>query len=282
MGNVHVLIAMGLPGSGKSSWADEAKRSCFGNDIHVIHLDDIKEKYFWGNRYAARDYIRKGMEGWRGQGQILLDGLFLTNDDLFNAITCMHNYAGNEMNVIIHRWNENRDICLKNDGGRREKKSTGTILNAKYEDVDTDALNDRLHKYGATNVEVTKVIRHSVVLKPDWLRYFKSHVDVDQDGKLRSGRWSVGGCCGNCYDNDISYFDGEEPLEFTILDDFLDEKCPNLRYQHYRQIRKECVSTEKSSESEYYGGCTNYMNWVCDLQKMYDMLEEFGYDVTPE
>jgi hypothetical protein len=269
---------MGLPGSGKSSWAEEVRNDSRNSDTYIIHLDEIREKYcFWGNGYAARDYIITGMGDWRRQPHVVLDGLFLTNDDLFQAITCFDGYTGSKINVIVHRWDEDRETCLKNDGGRRETKSTGTILNAPYEDVDINLLNNRLTRYGMHHVEVAQVIRHKVTLKPDWIRYYKSCVDFCDDGKLRSERWSIGGCYGNCWDSSMRYSEGDEPLDFAALDDLLDAKCPDLRYRHYRQIRQECVSTEETFEREYYGGCTNYMNWVCDLKKMYNLLIELGY-----
>jgi adenylate kinase family enzyme len=278
MRNIEKLtIVMGLPGSGKTTLAEKMKEESSSKDIFVLHLDEIREKHnFWRKEYQALEYIRNGMEDWRGQPHVVLDGLFLTNTDLFHAMTMFTEYAYGVLEITIHRFDADRDACLKNDGGRREKKSTNTILNAKYEDVDIAALNDRLQKYGAKNMKVVKVMDHDVVLKPDWIRYYKSHVDFGKDGKLRSDKWSLGGEHGSCYGG-RRYSDGEEPLDFAELDDLLDEKCPDLKYKDYRAIKEKCISTEETCESEYYGGYTNYMNWVCDLKKMYDMLTEMGY-----
>ena len=233
-----------------------------------------------GEYQEAREYIQYGIDDWRWQSTVVLDGLFLTNNDIFNAITFFSEYAScGGIEVIVHRWNEDRETCVKNDGGRREKKSTGTILNATYEEVDVEALNNRLQKYGAKNIKVTEVVRHDVVLKPDWIRYFKACADFGRDGKLRSATWSLGGEYGSCYGG-TSRSDGEEPLDFDELDNLLDKKCPELKYRDYREIKKKCISTEETTQSEYYGGYTNYMNWVCDLKKMYDLLHELGYVIT--
>lgn len=271
-----LVVMMGLPGSGKTHLAEEIGN--IWDNTYVMHLDEIREKYsFYRKEYNHRDYILKGMENWRWQSKIVLDGLFLTNEDIFNALTCFPEYASNGgIEIVVHRWDEDREACLKNDGGRREKKSSGMILNAEYEEVNVDGLNDRLQKYGAKNIKVTEVVRHKVVLKPDWIRYFKTYVDFSKDGKLRSERWSLGGEYGSCYGG-RSYSDGEEPLAFDELDRLLDKKCPDLKYRDYREIKRKCISTEGTTESEYYGGYTNYMNWVCDLKKMYDMLAELGY-----
>ena len=273
-----IVVMMGLPGSGKTYLAEEIGN--MWDNTYVMNLDEIREKYgFWRKEYNHKDYIFNGMESYRWQSKIVLDGLFLTNEDIFNALTCFSEYASSGgIEVIVHRWDEDRETCLKNDGGRREKKSSGTILNAAYEDVDIGGLNDRLQKYGAKNVKVVEVVRHKVFLKPDWIRYFKTYVDFGKDGKLRSERWSLGGEYGNCY-GCHGYSEGEEPLEFDALDKLLDEKCPDLKYRDYREIKRKCISTEETCESEYYGGHTNYMNWVCNLKKMYDMLAELGYVV---
>jgi hypothetical protein len=271
----RLIILQGLPGSGKTEFAKGQKIDSAGRDIFVIHLDDVREKYGWGSRYGVSNCIKDGLKSYRGQGTILLDGLFLTNDDIYNAICYVDSHLVCRMDVLIHRWNEDRATCVKNDGGRREKKSTGMILNATYEEVDVEGLNKRLE---GRDIAIAQVIRHDVKLKPDWVRCFKSCDVVSFDGKLRSGKWSLGGEHGSCYGG-RSYSEGEEPLEFYELDDLLDDKWPDLRLRHYRKIKRACVSTEEHTEDEYYGGYTTYMNWVCDLEKMYNMLEDFGYVV---
>lgn len=252
-------IMMGLPGSGKSSLADEIKKADDRN-IYVIHADEEREKMcVWGDRYEIRDYVRQGMDNWRGQTQVVVDGLVLTNDHIFNVAAFFLEYAYGILEVVVHRFDEDRETCINNDGGRRERKSTRTIMGAQYEEVDIETLNKRLLVYGAKNVQVAEVICHKVELKPDWYRFFKDQVDIWGDGKLRSQSWSLGGMHGSCYGGK-SYSDGEEPYEFTELDELLDEKCPDLAYKHFRAIRTECIKTEEREESEYYGGYTRYMN----------------------
>ena len=277
MRNIDALIiTMGLPGSGKTHFANKSK----SNETHVINLDEIRDKKFFNHKdYRIHDYIREGMKSWRGQHQVMLDGLFLTNCDLLDAILCFREYADHKMYVVVHHWAADRETCLKNDGGRREKRSTKIILNAKYEDVDIEFLNEQLKSFKAEYIEVSKVIEHDVVLKPDWIRYFKTHISFGTDGKLRSESWSLGGKRGSCYGGTY-YSDGEEPLEFDELEDLLEKKCPNLLHRHYRYIWKDCVKTEERTEDEYYGGYTTYMNWVCDLEKMYAILKDYGYTPT--
>ena len=274
-----LMITHGLPGSGKTSWSETLESN---RDVFVLHADDIREKFYsFGGRYTVRDYIVMGMQEWRGQPNVVVDALVLTNDDIFNVVTLFSEYVHGHLEVVVHYWNEDRKTCLKNDGGRREEESTSMILNARYEDVDVEGLNKRLFAYGAKGIEVTDVVRHDVMLKPDWYLFCKSGVDFGRNGKLRSERWSVGGEYGSCYGGK-HMTDGEEPCEFTELDNLFDKKCPELKYRDYREIKKRCISTEETTQSEYYGGYTNYMNWVCDLKKMYEILKEFGYNVIPE
>jgi hypothetical protein len=102
-------------------------------------------------------------------------------------------------------------------------------------------------------------------------------VTVSDDKKLRSERWCTGGAYGNCWNDHLSPVSGDDPLEFDELDDLLEKIAPNVTFLHYKKIRNRCVSTEDSYESDYYGGGCNYMNWVCDLEELYSILEELGY-----
>ena len=272
MQKVTIHILMGLPGSGKTHFATEYQKSDEGRHACVVFMDELMEKYGWRN-LNVREVLREGISRRRFAYTFMIDGLFLTNQALADAISVVCEYHLSA-DVVIHRWKENRKICELNDGGRREKNSTQMIRNAAYEEVDVDWLTTKLKNYDVRNITI---VEHDVVLKPDWIRYVKT-VDVTLvDGKLRSERWSCGGCRGNCYDSSMYYYDGEEPSKFTALDKFLDEKCPNLLYKDYRKISEQCISTEEESEAEYYGGSTSYMRWVCDMKKLYELLKEMNY-----
>ena len=65
--------------------------------------------------------------------------------------------------------------------------------------------------------------------------------------------------------------------KFEELDNLLEEIAPNVTFLHYKKIRSQCVKTEESYERDYYGGGCSYLNWVCDLEKLYDLLEQQGY-----
>ena len=272
MQKVHVDVLMGLPGSGKTHFANEYKNSPEGKYTNIVFMDELMAKYGWRN-LNTREVLREGIASRRFVYSYMIDGLFLTNQALADAISVVGEYHL-DAEVTIHRWKENREICELNDGGRRDKPSTQLIRTAVYEEVDVEWLLQRLKNYGVTKIDV---VEHDVILKPDWVRFAKA-VDITMnDGKLRSERWSCGGCHGNCYDSSMYYSDGEEPAVFTELYNFLDEKCPNLLYKDFRVIQQKCITTEEESEPEYYGGSTTYRRWVCDMEKLHSVLKELNY-----
>lgn len=207
---------------------------------------------------------------------IMIDGLFLTNESLCHIIKAISACFSVNIDVTIHHWNEDRDICIKNDGGRRETPSTNTILHSTYEEVNINWLNDQLT---GTRALVTKVEEHKVKLKEDWIRCFNPHVKFDDDGKLRSERWCTGGTYGNCWNDHKGVVDPDEPKEFIELDSLLEQICPGLTFLQYKKILRLCVTTEENREGDYYGGACYYTNWVCDMKELYKQLNEFGYSI---
>lgn len=288
---VTIEMLIGLPGSGKTSTG----MSMVHNDrtSALVSVDDYRDNWEYRGR-SDESIIERVVATKAGQYAVerfVIDGLFLTNDKLISgiegAINGLSRYLkGLRIKLILHYWNEDRETCLKNDLGRREMPSTSAIKNATYEAVDFDIINSDVGeyaaKYGATLIPVTRCIPHTVVLKPDWERFFKAHTYYDRDKKLRSEKWCTGGERGNCWDDSKTPVYCDEPEEFTALDELLEKICPSITFLHYKKILKRCVSTEESTEGEYYGGWTQYLNWVCDLRELYNMLEEFGYITESE
>ena len=273
---INVDIMMGLPGSGKSTFAKEMMEKD-GNAL-IVDVDSQSENY-GGNIYSGVcDCIHRHM--YPRHRRVILDGLFLTTENLMSGIeatvTAIKKIRSGwdkalTCNVTIHRWDEDRETCLKNDGGRREKSSAITILNAPYEEPCIPVINE------VTGIDNISIVRHKVVLKGDWELYYRKKDVEAKDGMLYSCWWITGGSYGNCYDDSHYSISSDEPLEFTELHEFLENNYPMLSFSQYREISHECVSVETMEEGCYYGGSEESMRWVCNLEKMYKLLKGYGY-----
>ena len=264
-GNLKLHILMGLPGSGKTTFAAEYQKK--NPSVKVWHLDTYGSRT--GTKYDVIEAVKKASVGEYWSNEMMLDGLFLTNDEVIKtAKLFIRDGLFFGINLTIHYWIEDRAACLKNDGGRRDVPSTRTIETAVFEAIDDKQLKDEFEGLDISfNVE-----EHTIQVKPDWYRYFKPHTYVCTDGKLKSMQWCTGGTAGNCYGN-VSPLSGEEPLEFVELDELLEKLNPGITFLQYKKIMRECVTTEDSYQNDYYGGITSYMRWVCDLRKLHELLK---------
>lgn len=270
MKDVNVELLMGLPGSGKTSYAKARENQRLGT--YAVILDELSDIRCYGAKHDMAELVRIGVSNIYRQAQtIILDGPFFTTEHVKLALKAIAQEYG-KLNVVIHFWEENREYCLKNDGGRREVKSTDTILNAAYEYPKVDQLNAELT---SNDVTITNVVLHEVELKPDWIRYWRP-IRWHDDGKMYSMSWCTGGCYNDCWGGSSPAM-VEEPYEFTELDELLEQIAPTLTYLQYKRIRNECVSTHTYGNRDYYGGGTTHCQWVCDLEKLYEILHNYGY-----
>ena len=263
MKDITVELLMGLPGSGKTSYAKAHENRRFGT-IAVI-LDELSDIRKYGAKHNMKELVHLGVcDVYRQAKTIILDGPFFTTEHVRLALDAIAQEYG-KVDVTIHFWEENRDYCLKNDGGRREVKSSYTIQNAEYE----------YPEFAPNEVRIVKVVEHEVELKPDWERYWRSRKYHD-DGKLYSMSWCTGGCWNDCWGGS-SPVTPEDPYEFTELEELLEQIAPNITFLQFKRIQRECVSTHTSYESDYYGGGVHRCQWTCDLEKLYEILHEYGY-----
>lgn len=276
MSDVKLYVMMGLPGSGKSTLTDELAHAVPASHVCALHLDELRSILRYGAKASMRHIVNSELSRnlYHDLKFVILDGPVFTNEDLYQAITAVAP-SFHKVKVTVYHWNEDRDTCLKNDGGRRDVSSATTILNAPYENVDVDTLNERLKDWDAS---IVKVVEKKVYLKPGWQRHFRhSGLWIDKDMKLRSDKWCTGGSYGNCWDNHLRPVSPDKALGFTELDKLLLQLAPNISFLQYKMINDSCVSQEESFDRDYYGGGTSYLNWVCDLQKLHEKLVEFGY-----
>lgn len=45
-----LIVLMGLPGSGKTTMAEEIRKTADGKNVFVIHLDEIRTKRAWWHK----------------------------------------------------------------------------------------------------------------------------------------------------------------------------------------------------------------------------------------
>lgn len=268
-----LIILMGLPGSGKTTFADEYESKItnryWSNYLRRIDVDQLKERYPKRNAEAliADEYKVSS-------SQCLIDGLFLTTNDIIKIVETIHRYYGEEhiSDLEIHFWTPNREVCLYNDQGRRSKPSRETILNAHIEKPNLKTIREK------TNIKNIKLVTHEVIRKPAWKELVESNgVCLSQSKFFTSERWSLGGAHGNCWDSNMYYSDPEPQPEFVKLDDLLSKLCPNITFLQYKKIMRECVTIEEETYGEYYGGYCKYAWYRCDVERMVEILEEFGF-----
>lgn len=280
--NITFEFMVGLPGSGKTTTAKELeeRNRAFNKVIDFdasFELSDWKRANECDRARIIRSCINSAISSPR-TNRLILDGLFLTYDDIVRVIKATNMLFCN-VDVVIHQWNEDRETCIKNDGGRREVSSTNTILYAKYEQIDCAELEKAIVEAGCNNVRVVGMKKHKVFLKPDWERYFRGKIYVWEDEKIRSNKWNNGGSYGSCWGNGLTPVAPDEQPEFDVLDELLGNICPTITFLQYKKIMKNCVEIEETYESDYYGGGCSYKRYVCDVKQLYNMLNEFGYTV---
>ncbi len=259
--NKKVTLLMGLPGSGKTTYAKSLCDSQYARQYRPYRLDadsicegntDARIAKFVLDRFEVADHV-------------ILDGLFLKRGDAVAVLGCIRDIATMRVNVEFEIvWREpDREACLHNDIGRRDLSSRNTILNAIFEPPNANLLK----MFNATEV------RMQVVRKP------ASAVWIDQNvepytKRLESEDWSLGDTYGS-YDGVQSTRDADTPPDsFKQFDELLEKVCQQITFLQYRKVYAACVSIEKRSESDYYGGTMNYARFVCDLVKLYEMLRQ--------
>ena len=277
--NVTMEFMVGLPGSGKTTFAKELEQKEKGRAKRIDFDATFKLREWSGANVGEKHRIvRNTIESairYRVPNILIMDGLFLTHEDIVETVIALK-HMFSRIDLVIHQWNEDREICVKNDGGRREESSTNTILHAEFEQISPARLTAMFQSKNCENVGVATIKHHTVQLKPDWERYFRGRVYVWEDGKMRSDKWCTGGAYGSCWGDKLSPVTPDEQPDFDELDELLADICPQVTFLQYKKIMRDCVDFEESHESDYYGGGCIYKRYVCDMEKLYRCLETIG------
>ena len=295
----HIL--MGLPGSGKTYWAEHnypTSNFCNHNGRMIVKLDDYKDEKNCV-RMALNEEFKTYMECCHVKKvDVCVDGPLTTYNHLEKVIDEILSYIKNncqweqngfgdyELSFIIHQWDENREYCLYNDYCRnREIKATNSIKNFEYTIITDNHLKE-LKKHIEdlrVNVKTIKKVEHMVKKTTTYEQMFEPACDNyhghgnDPSGiYMYSEEWSLGGEWGNCW-GDHGNIGGEQPKEFIELDDFLEKVAPNITFLQYKKIKHHCVEIIDWHIPDYYSSGTDEACWRCDMKKLYEMLKEMNY-----
>lgn len=272
---VHILV--GLPGSGKSCFAQQMGKQ---HDVLVFDENGLQDKdhRLYKLRSTKRfqpmskESLFKTLNGgylnsWART--IVLDGLFLTNDLILDILDFITNEAKCTLNsVVLHIWNEDKAECKRNDLNRRRCGSALSI-DALSIQVDPKAIKE---KYPMTRVQ-----RHTVYHSPDYAVFFRNFVDLPDESRMESDTWSIGGTCWN-YEGVHSPIDPDPtPSGFPEMVSLLRSVWPDIPYLIWEDIKSKAVSTETFDEADCYSHITK-QKYVCDMALLYDLLQEHGWN----
>lgn len=302
-------ILMGLPGSGKTYWAEHHyPTSYFGNHNGklIVSLDDHKDcknkdKWIWE---ALDDEFINYMDSiFVDKVDVCIDGPLTTYEHLVKVIddilsymekNCKWKHWGSgdyELTFNIHQWNEARNICFYNDMHRnRGVKSSTSIALFDYIYIDENyikMLKKHLENFQTKNnvtlrIKTIKKIEHMVEKSTLFEQKFEpvcdnkfGHGDDEQRTYMYSEDWCLGGEWGDCWGNH-GVVDGQPSEEFVELDDFLEKIVPNISFLQYKKIKNHCVEQIEWHEYDYYSSGTMRACWRCDMKKLYNMLKEMN------
>lgn len=278
--HVKITILYGLPACGKSTFASENPRT------PVIDFDEIiKSNIKSSNKFSVLSSLNEEIDNRisyrrypNKNDAVIIDGLVTTNSqlrDIIDSITA--NFPQFTLNFELVYWNEDREACLHNDQGRRSISSETSIKNLPYEKPNLELFPELSQK----RVQARKVVRKSLAIA--WISALLSKLEyaewdierVLKSMKIESSTWCLGGTWGG-WDGSSGTVEATSPIEFDQFDKILELACPNIGFLAYKRLKAQCCTTPTEYDRDYYGGSTTNMRHVCDVQKLYDGLNEMG------
>lgn len=268
------IILYGLPGSGKTTFAENLKneKKKIGVPVNVVNCDSMMQKARQNNipleqqinRYLCwSNYCYERKTDY----YTVFDGLFTTINDIVKLVEMIKTNVQEDYEISVEYWKENRDACVWNDEGRRDENSIATIKTLTYEIPNLKTVEE------ATGVKMT-FHRNNVVRKSQTKRFADLNgIYIDNNGYLYSESWGTGGISCNCWGNS-SIHDGDDPLYFDAFDELILKVNPDLNFMAYNKIKKKCVEIDSYSEGDYYGGSIGYARYRCKLSEVLEELED--------
>lgn len=282
---INVDILVGLPGSGKTYYAEHVKHD---KKVYFYHMDFDK----YQNAYPGigtilrKDWAYDEVFLFNSISHLVFDGLFTTNKaqmkiiqewiDLFDQ---EDEHKMSKCNIKFVFFKENRKACLKNDSFRDKKRSASiTIKHSLLEKPDIELFkekfNDERITFEIEEREVYEMSNYEGTLKPLRNQYWSSKLGHDT---MTSEEWRTGGtlCSYDGWESEVE--PEKQPQSFKEFDDLLEELCPGISFLTYKKLYNECVTIEDGYENDYYGGTQYYSVYCCNLELLYEMLKARGY-----
>ena len=273
MENLYILC--GLPGSGKTTWAEEKKKEfketnkCFHRepDFAIFYFDDFKTNTPDTLIYKLQDICNK-------KDNVIFDGLFINQNAIFNIVSESYKLCNKKIkNIIIEYWEENKENCIINDMYRGDEDSKLTINNLSMGSINVDKLKeDLLKKFPSIGIESCTINYHKIAKKSIY-QFYKDKFKIED--KVYSQKWIISGESWNI-SGESWREDPEESCAFIEFDNLLMKMCPNILYFEGKQLYRLTVSEEINEEHDYYSNIT-YGQYVCNIDKLIDYLIEKGY-----
>lgn len=268
-----LTIITGLPGAGKTTLAKKMKG-------RVLSLDKVDfSKPVW-------HFVSLGYED-----HLIIEGL-ITGDTFFRILDWIKTglnpvYWDKIKSIEVISFEDDREACLWNDRARgRDKDARITIENMEITFPEPAEFKARFpeKKFRFKTLPVVRADRalvwavDSAGVSPYSIRNRKPNQFAPSTKSkplyLYGESWCLGGTWGDCWGGSGTVSASEPVDDFRELDELLSRVAPGITYLQYRNMARECVSTETYSEGDYYGGSTQHAVKVCDLRKLYDWLRE--------
>ena len=122
-----IILTVGLPGSGKTAFCEKYLKDNSDKKVNHIEFDKYRRTSY-GKNIGFETILLKRMKEYTDE-ILLLDTLLLSNYSVIYSINILKDNFENidNIDIEIHYWNLDRESCLYNDKGRRDKNSELTV-----------------------------------------------------------------------------------------------------------------------------------------------------------